>query len=144
VAAGRAEPAALTGVTELAGGPANEPAVRLAQLWVGALDALDPRRDDPAWYPDVLQLAKELRDEVNDDESLFDALVTNAVVLQQFLLEVASRPGGRYERAAIVSQAGRLLVPDDQRRSQTASSAPRTPAETSPDATRASASSGRE
>lgn len=95
-----------------AGGPENEPAVRLARLWVRALDALDPRRDDPAWYPDVLQLAQQLRAEVNDDEALFDALVTNAVVLQQFLLEVASRSGGRYDRAAIVSQATRLLVPE--------------------------------
>lgn len=142
-------------MTETVDGPMEEPAVRLARLWVGALDALDPRRDDPAWYPDVLQLAQQLRDEVSGDESLFDALVTNAVVLQQFLLEVASRPSGRYERAAIVSQAGRLLVPEapadgfvdgrfGQRRSQTASSTPRIPAETSTDATRTSAPSGSE
>ena len=93
-------------------GSASEPAVRLAQLWIGALEALDPHRDDPAWYPDVLHLARQLREEIRGDESLFDALVTNAVVLQQFLLEVASRPGGRYDRSAIVSQAGRLLVPE--------------------------------
>lgn len=142
-----------------AGGSVSEPAVRLAQLWVGALDALDPHRDDPAWYPDVLQLAQQLREEVSGDESLFDALVANAVVLQQFLLEVASRPGGRYERSAIVSQAGRLLVPEapaddpvdgrpgldlDQRRSQTASSTLRTLLEASPDATSTSALSGSE
>ena len=77
-------------------------------LWLQALAELDPRRDDRTWYPNADDLARSLCAAAEDDRSLL-SLINQALVLQQFLLEVACRPTRVGDRTAIVRQAARLL-----------------------------------
>jgi hypothetical protein len=83
-------------------------AVQTGHLWLQALAELDPRRADRSWYPDADDLARSLCAAAEDDRSLL-SLINQALVLQQFLLEVACRPTRVGDRTAIVRQAARLL-----------------------------------
>lgn len=79
-----------------------------SSLWLQALRDLDPRHADDPWYRCAHDVALSLRAAADDDRSLM-MLVNQALVLQQFLLEVASRPTRVHDRNIILRQAGRLL-----------------------------------
>lgn len=79
-----------------------------ARLWLQALQQLDPHNDDLSWYPSSLDLARSLLAAAEEGDAFLE-LVNQALVLQQFLLEVACRPTRTCDRAAIVRQATRLL-----------------------------------
>ncbi len=86
-------------------------AAETGRLWLRALDELDPRHADSAWSAKAQELALALRTAAADEDSLV-SLINQALVLQQFLLEVACRPAGAGDRRAIVHQAARLLAED--------------------------------
>ncbi len=86
-------------------------AAETGRLWLRALAELDPRDADSAWSAKAQELALALRTAAADEGSLV-SLINQALVLQQFLLEVACRPTGAGDRDAIVHQAGRLLAED--------------------------------
>ncbi len=86
-------------------------AAETRRLWLRALTELDPRHTDRSWYRSAHDLAVSLRAAAEDERSLL-CLIHQALVLQQFLLEVASRPTTVGDRAAIVDQADRLLAED--------------------------------
>jgi len=89
-------------------------AAETRHLWLQALAELDPRHADRSWYPSAHDLARSLCAAAEDHRSLL-SLINQALVLQQFLLEVACRaravtPGSSDgDRTAIIRQAARLL-----------------------------------
>ena len=83
-------------------------AAETRRLWLRALVELDPRDADRSWHLSAQDLARSLCAAVDDERALL-SLVNQALVLQQFLLEVACRPTRVGDRAAIVDQADRLL-----------------------------------
>ncbi|HEY5784470.1 MAG TPA: hypothetical protein VIT65_06815 [Microlunatus sp.] len=83
-------------------------AAETRRLWLQALAELDPRHADRSWYPSAHDLALSLCAAADDERSLL-SLINQALVLQQFLLEVACRPTRVGDRTAIVRQADRLL-----------------------------------
>lgn len=91
-----------------ADGDTTATAAETSRLWLQALADLDPRHADRSWYPSAQDLARSLCAAAEDEGSLL-SLINQALVLQQFLLEVACRPTRVGDRTAIVRQADRLL-----------------------------------
>jgi len=75
-----------------------------ASFWLDNLERFDPRREGPQWERPVRSL---IEPSLQDDDQL-TGLVSEAIVIQQFLLEVITRRG--VDRASVVTQLRRLLA----------------------------------
>jgi hypothetical protein len=95
-------------MTDVADDDPSAAAAETRRLWLRALVELDPRHADRSWNLSAEDLARSLCAAVDDERALL-SLVNQALVLQQFLLEVACRPMRVSDRAAILDQADRLL-----------------------------------
>jgi hypothetical protein len=97
-----------TPMTDVADDDPSAAAAETRRLWLRALVELDPHHADRSWNLSAEDLARSLCAAVDDERALL-SLVNQALVLQQFLLEVACRPMRVSDRAAILDQADRLL-----------------------------------
>lgn len=74
-----------------------------ASFWLDNLERFDPRQEGPQWERPVRSLIEPT---LQADDQL-TGLVSEAIVIQQFLLEVITRRG--VSRASVVTQLRRLL-----------------------------------
>lgn len=75
-----------------------------ASFWLDNLERFDPRHEGPQWERPVRSLIEPT---LRSDDQL-TGLVSEAIVIQQFLLEVITRRG--LSRATVVTQLRRLLA----------------------------------
>ena len=75
-----------------------------ASFWLDNLERFDPRHEGPQWERPVRSLIEPT---LRSDDQL-TGLVNEAIVIQQFLLEVITRRG--LSRASVVTQLRRLLA----------------------------------
>jgi hypothetical protein len=75
-----------------------------ASFWLDNLERFDPRHEGPQWERPVSSLIEPT---LQVDDQL-TGLVSEAIVIQQFLLEVITRRG--LSRASVVTQLRRLLA----------------------------------
>ena len=75
-----------------------------ASFWLDNLERFDPRHEGPQWERPVRSLIEPT---LHSDDQL-TGLVSEAIVIQQFLLEVITRRG--LSRASVVTQLRRLLA----------------------------------
>ena len=75
-----------------------------ASFWLDNLERFDPRHEGPQWERPVRSLIEPT---LQGDDQL-TGLVSEAIVIQQFLLEVITRRG--LSRASVVTQLRRLLA----------------------------------
>ena len=75
-----------------------------ASFWLDNLERFDPRHGGPQWDRPVSSLIEPT---LQVDDQL-TGLVSEAIVIQQFLLEVITRRG--LSRASVVTQLRRLLA----------------------------------
>jgi len=76
-----------------------------ASFWLDNLERFDPRHEGPQWERPVASLI----DPTLQTDDQLTGLVSEAIVIQQFLLEVLTRRG--LSRASVVEQLRRLLAP---------------------------------
>ena len=76
-----------------------------AVFWLYSLDLFDPRHDGPQWNQ---PMAKLIEQAVRTDRDL-DDLVREAIVIQQFLLELLTRR--EVDRSDVIAQLSSLLTP---------------------------------
>ena len=75
-----------------------------ASFWLDNLERFDPRHEGPQWERPVRSLMEPT---LQGDDQL-TGLVSEAIVIQQFLLEVITRRG--LSRASVVTQLRSLLA----------------------------------
>ncbi len=75
-----------------------------ASFWLDNLERFDPRHEGPQWERPVASLI----DPTLQTDDQLTGLVSEAIVIQQFLLEVLTRRG--LSRASVVEQLRRLLA----------------------------------
>ncbi len=75
-----------------------------ASFWLDNLERFDPRHEGPHWERPV---RSPIEPTLQGDDQL-TGLVSEAIVIQQFLLEVITRRG--LSRASVVTQLRRLLA----------------------------------
>ena len=75
-----------------------------ASFWLDNLERFDPRQEGPQWERPLSSLIEPT---LQSDDQL-TGLVSEAIVIQQFLLEVITRRG--LSRASVVTQLRRLLA----------------------------------
>ncbi len=74
-----------------------------ARFWLDSLDLFDPRQDGPHWEQPMADLIEHT---VRGRLDIAD-LVREAIVIQQFLLELLTR--SELDRGCVITQVGRLL-----------------------------------